>query len=234
MTAPFESIQDGVSLEIAEKPIEDAILISCPPKLNFFSVSSSKSIEETIEEEIRGDHNDSDYIYPEDFDDATVDKEPVIENEFELPVSVYEKTNESIEGLTDSIRNLLLTKSCAAHMAYDIATAQTEAVIRDDFGVDVSIDSQPVEYINLVTDLELLNVFMKNAELSKSIRANVMSTFIEQMVSDTVNRVTRARTSGNISNKFRHTLENMKSKTSDQDTGRRTNPVGSVALNTRS
>lgn len=226
-TAPFTEIIDGVSIEVGEKPIEDTIFVHKDPKINFFAIQSSKTLDQQIEyeEQAESETKSSDLIYPDEFDDEEIYSP--LDNEFEIPVQLVSDLNSNVDSVTEKLRELLLLRSASQHMAYDTATSQVEAILRDEFDAEVTIDSQPLHYLNFVTDLELLVQFLSTSSVDEKLREKVVASFIDNTMPKVTERVSIERKSGAKSNKFRAVLESLHAR---KESG---SLLGAVALNTK-
>lgn len=164
-----------------------------------------------VDDETYVDDN-AEYIDPFAGEDESEEDERLFANEFEVPPELESELDQKSDDLALDLREKILQKSLATNMAVDKASAQAEAIMREFYGVEVKIDNGVLALLNAVTELEFLEKFLNESELSMETRSAFLAHFVERNTEVLVNRVAKKKDNKETSRRFRAELENATAK----------------------
>lgn len=113
--------------------------------------------------------------------DLLYDQVP-IENVMDVDEADVTGLNEGVENYSSAIKQSLLGIGAGAVLAYDNASAYTEAMLSDQFGIDASVERGVTEAIGAVMDLDLVCLFASKAN---NIPGSVLETFLTKFARET-------------------------------------------------
>lgn len=171
----------------------------------------------------------SGYIDPEDYI-----PEPEtfhVDNEFEIDEAELKQLDDGVKELTNMFRNQLLQQSITRHMAYDTASAEVEAVMRSQYGADVSVGGEFTHLLDCLGDLEMFDMLLTHSRVNRHMKAVLREQLCAKFIENATNVMEAERTSAVKSKRFRAELENYAAKirNGSGDEGHRVqNVIGSV------
>lgn len=153
-----------------------------------------------------------------------------VDNEFEIDAAELEELDSNVKSLTDSFRNSLLQKGIARHMAFDTASAEVEAVMRSQYGSDVSVGGEFTHLIDCLGDLEMFDSLLTSSNINRHMKAVLREQLVTRFVDSAAQVMESDRKSAIKSKRFRAELENYAAKVqgSSDDGHRVQNVIGSV------
>lgn len=178
-----------------------------------------------------GDSNEHDHLGYIDPEDYIREDEPFhVDNEFEIDSAELEDLDSNVKSLTDSFRNSLLQQGIARHMAFDTASAEVEAVMKSQYGSDVSVGGEFTHLIDCLGDLEMFDSLLTNSNLDTVMKGVLREQLVTRFVESAAQVMESDRKSAIKSKRFRSELENYAAKVqgSGEDGQRMQNVIGSV------
>jgi hypothetical protein len=115
-----------------------------------------------------------------------------IDNLVDIPESLLRAVQESSQNFTKELSDAMLKQEAAFLMAFDSATAYTEAALRDGLGVSVEIDDDVLAVIANLNRLAVVRTYMRKLALPKATKKLFLDKLCEALVTESVADMKRA------------------------------------------
>lgn len=138
---------------------------------------------------------------------------PDPDNVVDVSEDDLDDTLDSIENISKSYRDALLKGSVSRIMAFDMASGQTEAIVRDCFDTEIEIDDEMTDYIQTVSTLDLLAATLKScANISEDVWKPALREYLTASLSELrIERKQQVKAEQRLQNirRFKSEYENM-------------------------